>query len=96
MDLKNEDKPDVLPENLSNVLLDDGYRDYLGPDGTVKPSREHDYEAYKWFVKNILMSVNHELTELLSKQVQNMGSEDFISKTYTTSDEAFANLLVVN
>ena len=96
MDLKNEDKPNVLPENLSNVLLDDGYRDYLGPDGTVKPSREHDYEAYKWFVKNILMSVNHELTELLSKQVQNMGSEDFISKTYTTSDEAFAILLVVN
>ena len=96
MDLKNEDKPNVLPENLSNVLLDDGYRDYLGPDGTVKPSREHDYEAYKWFVKNILMSVNHELTELLSKQVQNMGSEDFISKTYTMSDEAFAILLVVN
>ena len=86
----------MLPESLAKILLDDGYRDYLGDDGEIKPEREYDYEAYKWFVQNVLFCINHELTELLSKQVHNMGYEDFITKTYTASDEAFAIMLVVN
>lgn len=95
-DLDNDDVPAVLPESLTEILLDDGYRDYLGDDGLVKPERAHDYEAYKWFVKNVLFCVNHELTELLSKKVYDLGYEDFITQTYTSSDEAFAIMLVVN
>ena len=76
--------------------MDDGYRDYLGDNGAIKPEKEYDYEAYKWFVKNVLFCINHELTELLSKQVANQGYHDFITKTYTASDEAFAIMLVAN
>ena len=95
-DLRLTDEPHVLPESLADILLDGGYRNYLGDDGKVKPEREYDYEAFKWFVKNVLFCVNHELTELLSKQVSDMGYNNFITKTYTPSDEAFAVMLVVN
>lgn len=95
-DRKDAEKPDVLPESLSDILLDGRYRDYVGSNGKVPPEREYDYEAYKWFVKNVLCCVNHEFTELLSKQVADQNHSDFITKTFTASDEAFAIMLVVN
>lgn len=98
LDLKREEegKPTVLPDNLGDVLMDFCYRDYIGSNGRLCPGRESDYKIFKWFVTNILCSVNCELTTGLSKQVEKMGHPDFVSRTFTASDEAFAILVVVN
>ena len=94
--MKRSDGPGVLPASLTDVLLGDDYRNYLGDDGKVKPECESSFEAFKWFVKNVLFCVNHELTDMLSKQVFDLGYEDFVTRAYTPSDETFAVMLVVN
>ena len=100
IDLKNKDKPDkpgpVLPPNLGEVLSGDTLRNYTCEDGELVGERVAAYENYKWFVNNILFCINFGLTERLSKQVKEVGYFDFISKVYSTSDEAFAILMVLN
>ena len=96
MDLKETDEPNVLPPNLGEVLTSPSYRRYHYRDGTLIKQREEDYEVFKWFVKNILKSVNFELNNVLLEQATEIGYRDFISKVFTVSDEAFAILMVLN
>ena len=96
MDLKEEDKPNVLPPDLGAVLTRSTYRNYHDADGSLIEDRRGDYELFKWFVKNILYGVNFELTNMLFSQTLDLGHNDFISRSFTVSDEAFAILMVLN
>ena len=87
------DEPSLLPINLGGVLMSDDYRQY-GVGGS--PDRHCHYEIFKCFVKNVLSCVDYELTDSLSKKVHQMGYNDYISRTFTALDEAYAILLVLN
>ena len=100
IDLSNSKKengpPSVLPPNLSEVLVSEHYRQYIDLDGNVIPGLEEEYRVFKWFVMNILKSVNYEHTKNIIKEVKDVGYKDFVSKTYSVSDEAFVILVVMN
>ena len=100
IDLSNSEKengpPSILPPILSEVLLSEHYRQYIDSNGSVIPGLEEEYRVFKWFVMNILKSVNYERTKNIIKEVKDVGYKDFVSKTYTVSDEAFAILVVMN
>lgn len=49
----------ILPsEGLCGFLMDRTYRDYLDDKGQVRDDQEDQYQAFVWFVKNIVYSVN--------------------------------------
>ena len=85
----------VLPPSLG-VLLDSNYRDYLDDGGTVKEDRKEQYECFVWFTQNVLSSVNYEVTSRKRKEAESKGSQDYITKAYSPTDEAYAIMLVLN
>ena len=93
---KEDAPPSVLPPSLSEVLISEHYRQYIDSDGNLIPGREEEYRVFVWFVKNILKSVNFEHTKHIIKEVKDVGYKDFVTKTYSVSDEAFAILVVLN
>ncbi|CAJ1968485.1 unnamed protein product [Cylindrotheca closterium] len=89
-------KPAIFPENLGALLLNERYCLYFDKVGNIIKGREEHYKAFKWFIANVLLSINHELTGRNSKQVYALGHQDFITQRYSPSDEAFALMLIAN
>jgi len=80
-----------VPENFEENLLE-YYREYLDESGNLIPARKKNYEAYIYFIRRILPSVNYEMTDYGNVAKKTM----VLSECFTVSDEAFALVMVLN